>query len=224
MTRARRQPCRPCGPRAWRASTKTGWNWTIGAALCPPLPPTSPTLLPIAKEPDRAPRSFQNKEQKQREPGTSSVPPRTTARLHTSRRGGGRIYLQTLAVRATERRQTEADAAAGMLRAGGDRANRNCSPPPPLLPVDSPVSAAEYGGGGNRSSLEVRMRRRSVPLVPSSPRLELEGWTEARRSPTSLPLPSQFPSPARAIPLPLRFITALFRQAHWAFGPTRPMW
>jgi hypothetical protein len=50
--------------------------------------------------------------------------------------GGGRIYLQTLAVRATGRRQTEADAAAGMLRAGGDRANRNCSPPPPLLPVD----------------------------------------------------------------------------------------
>lgn len=58
----------------------------------------------------------------------------------------------------------------------------------------------------------------------SSPRLELEGWTEERRSPTSLPLPSQFPST-----LPVLFhchsaLSLFFRQAHGAFGPTRPMW
>lgn len=59
--------------------------------------------------------------------------------------------------------------------------------------------------------------------LPSSPRLELEGWTEARRSPTSLPLPSQFPSLASdSIATPLYYCS--FRQAHWAFGPTRPMW
>ena len=102
------EPSRPCGPRAWRASTKTGWNWTIGAALYPPLPPTSPTLPPIAPAPDRAPRSFQKKEPKPREPGTPSLPPpHRGARAHEP---AGGIYLKTLAVRATgdgERRRMQ---------------------------------------------------------------------------------------------------------------------
>jgi hypothetical protein len=43
-----------------------------------------------------------------------------------------------------------------------------------------------------------RARSRSVCggrawCLPSSPRLKLEGWTEARRSPTSLPLPPSSP-------------------------------
>lgn len=185
-----RQPCRPCGPRAWRASTKTGWNWTIGAAQYPPPPQTTPTLPPIAPGPDHAPGSFQKKEAEPRETGTSSLPPRTTARVHTSRRAD---LSQNPSRTWNGRRRAEVDVAPGMLRAGGDRRRRGEQQP--LLPSPlcslltrwSPLLSVAAAATGADAARRTRRRGRAACLARHARIRRRGGHPPLFRSP---PLPS----------------------------------